>query len=208
MSDDSVAAQLAIMRQERDERLPQYVAYLHQPTGWSLRQIGNALGTSREWARILELRGMTEIGDEGRKDLTGLPAFTPHKARKPSNPTPAAMPPATVALLKAMNADAQKYRHGHDSRHVVAFNTMVENLLDSGVQLNTISRAIGQTPGGFRNRMARWGVSPSNSKKKTRSLTLTAMEEGQVKEAEKAPSSPTGSCDDPTCPVRGAHQHG
>ena len=157
MSDDLVVSVLPGLRQDRDPRLAQYVAALHQPDGWSLQQIGDALGTSREWVRVLEVRGYKQMAAGDRRDLTGLPTYS-RRARKRMIAVASALPPETAEMLTTLNDEAQRWRHGKDKSNIIAFNKAVQLLLNAGVPMNAVARAVDQPVRSFRRRMNRWGV--------------------------------------------------
>lgn len=192
MSDDTATLALIQMKNDHDPRLPQYVVYLHRPDGWTLRQIARAIGVSPEWVRQLELKGMRQITEGDRKDLSDLPDASRRRIRTVKN-VAEYLPPETVEMLATMNKQAAAYRgHKEGREQLDAFNKMVQLLLEAGVPINSIADALGERRMTFYRRMRRWDV------------RVPAFEEHRkVVEAE-----PARQCDDPTCPIRGAHQHG
>ena len=195
MSDESVVLTLINMMEEDGERLPQYIVRLHGPDGWSLRQIASAIGCSPEWVRQLELKGMRQIAEGDRKDLSDLPLASRRRKRTIVNAAEY-LPPETVAVLTSMNKEAESYRRGKAGRlQVEAFNRMVQLLLDAGVPMNSIARAVGANEETFYRRMRRWGVrSPAFDK------------QGEV--VKPKPKVKVDYCTDPTCPIKGQHAHG
>lgn len=160
MSDAAVEAILPVLRREGDPRLPQYIAYLHSPrSGWSLGKIGQLIGLSREWTRQLEVRGLQEVADGKRLDLVGLPTFTPKKwVQTRGRQKPFVLPEATAEVLRAMNRDCTRFRGGGDPTVPLAFAAEVKRLVDNGVPMTSIARAVGSNPQSFAKRMRRWDV--------------------------------------------------
>lgn len=188
MSDESIALVLKILRGDHDERLAQYIVLLHQPDGWSLRQIAAGLKVSPEWVRQLELKGMEQIASGDRKDLTGLPRPTKRRA-KTVQTAATYLPPETVEMLRTMNTTARAYRghKGPEVETIKAFNRMVQLLLDAGVPIGAIARALDEREETFYKRMRRWGVH--------------AM-------ANRTPPVSVDYCKDASCPIPGKHVHG
>lgn len=198
MSDELVLSVLRTLRQTHDPRLPQYVAALHQPDGWSLQRIGDAMGTSREWIRVLEVRGYKQISEGNIQDLSGLPTYTKQKRRQ-AIAVATNLPPETAAMLTTMNEACQKWRPGRDESNMKAFNRLVQTLLNAGVPMSAIARAVGQPSRSFRRRMNRWGVIGPNEP--------NDWKEVAPKEDREILTTPDATCTDPSCPIRGQHAH-
>lgn len=202
MSDAAVRATLPVLREAGDPRLPQYVLSLHRPDGWTLREIGDALGVSRERARQLETRAYQQIQGGVRHDLSDLPTYTRRNARR-MTAVASAMPPETVELLKTLNAGAQAYRKGHDIKPVQTFNKVVQNLLDAGVPMNEIARASGSSERTFRKRMTRYGIKSSHGKAvDTRAKTQADSKTLSTEPLEVSNEPPKRPCKWPDCPSR------
>lgn len=158
VSDAAVEVVLPVMRRENDPRLPQYVAYLHTGrSAWTLQRVAIVIGTSREWARILELRGKQEMADGRILSLEELPRYSPVRKPRSIGPSPV-IPRPVEKLLRSLNEDAKQYRKGKDDTPSLMFNDVVRSLIDSGVPLASIARAAGADERGFRKRMTRWGI--------------------------------------------------
>lgn len=198
MSDDLVAAVLPTLRREHDPRLPQYVAALHQPDGWSLVQIGDALGTSREWARVLEIRGYKQIANGNRMDLSDLPTYS-KRAKRRVIAVASALPPETAAMLTTLNDEAQRWRPGRDRTNILAFNKAVQLLLDSGVPMNAVARAVDQPSRSFRRRMNRWGVIGPNNPEPVWEEVVRKSLTSDIVANDDGPRLP---CKWPDCPSR------
>lgn len=189
MSDEGVEVALFRMRDEDDPLLPQYIVSIHGPQGWTLRQIAAAANLSPEWVRQLELKGMREIAEGDRKDLSALPRASRKRKRTITN-VAEYLPPETVAVLKTMNEEAVAYRgKAHNKAKVESFNKMIQLLLDAGVPIRAIATALDEDYLTFYRRMRRWGVHPP----------------GYVK---PEPKVRVDYCTDPACPIPGKHVHG
>jgi hypothetical protein len=155
------------------------------------------MGTSREWVRVLEARGLKQIANGNRMDLTGLPTYTKQQRRR-AVAVAYSLPPETMAMLKTLNDDAQRWRVGKDDSNVKAFNRIVQTLLDAGVPMNAIARGVDQPSRSFRRRMNRWGVIGPNN-------PPSDWKTSDSKPVRK--SLTTVRCNEPDCPIPGAHVH-
>lgn len=202
MSDAAVRATLPVLREAGDARLPQYVVALHRPDGWSLREIGDALGVSKERARQIEVRGLEQIARGNRHDISDLPSYTRRKKRH-ATAVAAAMPPETAALVRSLNEHAKQYRKGRDEQPILTLVRVTKNLIDAGVPMNEVARAAGSDERTYRRRMKRWGLTARNAEEvqpeeKVDSKTLSTEETPSQKKTCKWPDCPsrlgTGAC--------------
>lgn len=204
MSDELVASTLRRLHRSRDPRFRQYVAYLHKPDGWTLDAIAQAVGVSRQRIRVIEIDAYKEIDAGNVQDLSHLPVYM--KRRKAHNPylRPLAIPPVTAALLKDLNAQARDKTLRPKQRKPTqeTFLNLVANLVESGVSMAEIARAIGENPRAFRRRMERHKLTTTRPQRKSMQRVHAEQRLAEEQLAAEAASIAAGQvpCRWPDCP--------
>jgi len=189
LSDDAVAAVLPVLRRENDPRLPQYVVYLHDPRGWSLRELATTLNCSHEWVRLLEMRGRRQLASGDMQDISALPTKSARKRKGRNGPSTYIVDGRTAAALRRLSAKAQEYRPGKPLTDVRAFNKRVVELMERGVPMSAIAVAVQQNDRSFRRRMSRWNIRSNEGGRagaKAPNKVVLLEEAARAKEEEEA----------------------
>lgn len=146
------------LRDSDDPRFPMVLSVARM-NGWTLKALGDAVGVSREWIRILVADADPEVG--GRIPDVPLP---------PRKPTPPSKPPRRVLRIKpevaerlrAMAKTAAAVNGGtpadaRERRVSEEFTAALYALTEQGVSVRHIAKTLGMTRSAIQSRLARHG---------------------------------------------------
>lgn len=172
MSDSEVEGTLRALRSGGDvDRLHQYIAVIVSPTGWTLREVGEALGCSYQRAAQLRNKGLRKRA-LSPLDLSNMPTPDERPARVVRQ---GALTGTVAERLRRLNRHAKGFRRGADPKAPLKFYALVANLHEQGFTYAEIARTLGENERQFVKRLARWGVTEGRH---GQSLNVSATKEG------------------------------
>lgn len=143
------------LHKEQHPHLPQYVATVVSPSGLTLREAAAVMGISYQRVAQLRDRGLRQISETGRLDLSWWPVLPPANPRAVRRQRP---DKDLAKRLRILNATAKRYRPGQSTAIPLRFYRLVEELHDAGISYAAIARVLDENERVFIRRLARWGV--------------------------------------------------